>query len=429
MKKIFKSLLLLTMIVLSACTPEEDNLFGESSANRMEATLRANKDILVKATNGWHMEYYPSATQQYGGFNMLVSFTEDGKAHVSSEIYDATDVATSLYSLKQSAGPVLTFDTYNNIMHFFSDPKNPAEVGAEGKGMEGDFEFLFLSVEADKVVLQGKKTGSLIVMTPFKGESWASYIDQIQTADETMSFKLFEYQVNGKKIPVSASYRTLKFTYEKNGEKVSVVEPFIVTPTGYKLYAPLDIEGVLVDEFTFEASSESFIATNGAAAKLVVVYPPLNEVLVTGDWYFAYSDIGAFGAPYWNTAKTALTGIGEKLYYAYMGTYGTGLYGFCFASYDGSSLWGGALGFTSQLIGEDEITYNFASSFAGDGKFYYDYAKFVYLLHPISSSTARTFKLTSDNDKKPTWIKLQDIAIPTNTITLYEDEVNWPFDN
>lgn len=42
----------------------------------------------------------------------------------------------STYVLKQSAGPVLSFDTHNEIMHFFSDPHNPGGIGSDGKGME-----------------------------------------------------------------------------------------------------------------------------------------------------------------------------------------------------------------------------------------------------------------------------------------------------
>ena len=44
MKKIFNLLFIsLAVALYSSCTPEEENLFNDSSANRIEATLKADK--------------------------------------------------------------------------------------------------------------------------------------------------------------------------------------------------------------------------------------------------------------------------------------------------------------------------------------------------------------------------------------------------
>ena len=73
MKKIFNLLFIsLAVALYSSCTPEEENLFNDSSANRIEATLKADKEVLTSAKNGWLMEYYPSANLTYGGYNILV---------------------------------------------------------------------------------------------------------------------------------------------------------------------------------------------------------------------------------------------------------------------------------------------------------------------------------------------------------------------
>lgn len=101
-----------------------------------------------------------------------------------------------------------------------------------------------------------------------------------------MNFVSYLYEVNGKSIPVSGSYRNLTFTYEKDGEQVSVDAPYIVTATGYKFYEPLTIEGVTIDELTYQkvGEEESFIPINGVAAKLKVIIPLLinNSFLVSG---------------------------------------------------------------------------------------------------------------------------------------------------
>src|SRR5574344_555254 len=129
------------LICFGSCTPEVSDVFNDSSANRIANTLKEDKAILQSAENGWIMKYYPSSTQMYGGYNVLVKFTSDGKATVASEIYGGSKTATSNYSIEQSAGPVLTFNEYNEVMHFFSNPVNPLDIGNKGKGMQGDFEF------------------------------------------------------------------------------------------------------------------------------------------------------------------------------------------------------------------------------------------------------------------------------------------------
>lgn len=50
MKKIFNLLFIsLAVALYSSCTPEEEDLFDDSSANRIEATLKADKEVLTSA--------------------------------------------------------------------------------------------------------------------------------------------------------------------------------------------------------------------------------------------------------------------------------------------------------------------------------------------------------------------------------------------
>lgn len=433
MKHIVKSLFLILSVALFAgCNPQEDNLFGESSASRMSEVQKADKDLLCAPKNGWKMEYYPSKTQQYGGYNIWVSFSADGNVNVMSEIFGTSTIATSLYSLKQSAGPVLTFDTYNKVMHYFSDPSNPDAIGTKGKGMEGDFEFTILSAKADTIILKGKKSGSKILMTAIAdNKTGTDYIASVIAEKKLMTFSLYTYEVNGKSIPVTVSYRNLTFTYQKDGNTVSVAVPYIITPTGYKFYSPLTIEGVTVSELTYQNSGteEYFVPVNGAAARLVVVIPPLNQQLILGNWYFAYSGLGAFGKSYWNYTKTnGFNALGETLSYAYMGKYASGEYGFCFGSSDGSGIYKGVLTHSYVLIGDNQVKLTYASSGADNGIWYYSNAKFNYLINPVGGTTGRTFTLTADDVKHPTWIKLTDNVSVTNTIILYKSPVNSPYD-
>ena len=432
MKKYRNITFLLGLILFFSCNPVEENLFDDSSANRIEESLLNTQDVLTSADNGWLMEYFPSAQRTYGGYNVLAKFT-DNEVTVASEITDYDSTEKSTYSLKQSAGPVITFDTYNEIFHTFSDPNSSKSgYGSNGQGMGGDFEFLILKSTQDSVILKGKKTGNRIVMTPIHSETdWESYTEDLQEASDLMTFKTFEYHVAGQVIPVRVSYRSLILTYtNEEGNEVTVNAPYIQTLTGYKLYQPLTVLGVTVNNFTYtkEGADEFFTPENGVESKLLAGFAPLDQSLVSGNWYFAFSGLGTFGQTYWNHAKVnGLDAIGEELYYAYLGTHSDNKYAFSFGSAYGNSLYGGALHFNYELIDENQVKYSFAGTGAGDGVWYYNNAQFAYLIYPVYGGSNKTFTLTSDNEKDPSWILLTDDSNPNNTIKLFSNQITWPF--
>lgn len=412
-------------VLITACTHEEEDLFNDSSANRADATIMANIEVLTGASNGWLMEYFPASSQEYGGYNILLKFTEDGKVTVSSELYAPTDAATSYYAVKQSAGILLSFDTYNEIFHLFSDPSDPTGIGGSGYGMEGDYDFLILEATPEKILLKGKKAGGVAVLTPMQG-SWSEYISDIQAANDAMIFSKYELEMNGQTIPVTISNRTLTFTYEENGDTKSQTASFILTQTGYKLYEPIVIYEKTLGSFTFDATNELFTETNDNNIKLIPVIPPLNEQFVSGDWFIAYSKLGTYAQTYFSYCKqNYIDAIGEEIVYAFMGSALYGKFGFNF----NSSGYGGLLGYDYELIGEDKISLQFNMTGEGDGVWYHNNAGFHYLLNPFGYNSARIFTLTTDNLIKPSYIILTEDSNPNNSMTLSANQINYPFRN
>ena len=425
MKKIYYLCCVVAAVLITACTHEEEDLFNDSSANRADATIMANIEVLTGASNGWLMEYFPASSQEYGGYNILLKFTEDGKVTVSSELYAPTDAATSYYAVKQSAGILLSFDTYNEIFHLFSDPSDPTGIGGSGYGMEGDYDFLILEATPEKILLKGKKAGGVAVLTPMQG-SWSEYISDIQAANDAMIFSKYELEMNGQTIPVTISNRTLTFTYEENGDTKSQTASFILTQTGYKLYEPIVIYEKTLGSFTFDATNELFTETNDNNIKLIPVIPPLNEQFVSGDWFIAYSKLGTYAQTYFSYCKqNYIDAIGEEIVYAFMGSALYGKFGFNF----NSSGYGGLLGYDYELIGEDKISLQFNMTGEGDGVWYHNNAGFHYLLNPFGYNSARIFTLTTDNLIKPSYIILTEDSNPNNSMTLSANQINYPFRN
>lgn len=423
MKKIYYLFCLVAVMMASACTHEEEDLFDSSSADRADAAIKAYTDVLTGAENGWIMEYYPEVQQKYGGYNTLVKFTADGKVTVSSDIYDAADAVTSLYSVKQSAGVMLSFDTYNQIFHFYSDPDDPSGLGGPGYGMEGDYDFLILEATQEKVVLKGKKSGNVAVMTPISG-SWEEYITEIQEMESAMFSNKFTMTVGGMEIFVSRSQRALSLTYEVDGETVSKKVSYIVTPTGMKFYAPVSVNGIEFSDLIYDHTTETFTSST-TGVTMVKILPTVNELFVEGDWFIAYSQLGEFAQSSFDKVKEMEDGLEEVLQYAFMGSMlsDSGTFGFNFIS----SGYGGVLHFNYQLIGDDQIALQFAMTGEGNGVWYHNAGMWNALV-PFGYNGARLFTLSTDNIKNPSYITLTEDANPTNSMKLFAAQIAFPFE-
>lgn len=427
MKKTFYILLyLVAAAMITACTHEEEDLFDSSSATRADATVKANLEVLTGAANGWLLEYYPQAQKSYGGYNILLSFNEDGTVEVAGENADADVVVKSLFSVKQSAGVMLSFDTYNEIFHFFSDPSDPAGAGGSGNGMEGDFDFLILDATPEKVVLKGKKTGVVLTMTPLAEDVvWKELLGNVKKADRKYSsFVAYEYTESDFSATIFVSYHNMSITYTENDNSITVKAPYIVTSEGkIKFYEPLVLNGKTIEELEYKLDEKygTFVPTNGVAAIFTPIYP-LNYQLAHGDWYFAMSGLGDPQAVLrWNIIKTKIMpALNVPLDFVSFTPYDdttTAFYWSCGGT-DGFLL------FNNTTNGLDEITFDFASRGNSFGIELWNNYSWSHMVYPFNGVT---FKLTADNEENPTVITMTDVADPVNTIVLYKEEVSDPF--
>lgn len=189
MKRIISIILSCAIVVgFSSCSEEED-IFNESSALRTNHTVETYKDLLTSAENGWLMEYF--ANLEEPGYPMLVKFGKDGsvvvgaKNHYSNNNVYSTE--TSLYDVISDNGPVLTFNSYNTLLHIFSTPEDIPDTGTpdnpddeQGLGHEGDYEFVIYEGDENHVRMKGKKYGIEISLYRLDAnQAWDTYYDQI----------------------------------------------------------------------------------------------------------------------------------------------------------------------------------------------------------------------------------------------------------
>lgn len=433
MKKILNILFVLAFTAIyTSCTNEVDDVFDKSSAQRIQETLQTTKDLLTSAKNGWVVSYYGNTN--YGGYNLYVDFKGDNVT-VRNELYgDAS--ATSHYKVEQSAGAILSFDEYNELFHFFSNPSNPAGIGSNGKGMEGDLEFRILSASPDSIVMRGKKHGSKVVMKAAATDfDWNNYINTIKEVEASYDYSRYNFVVGDNEFATtSTGYRCLSVTKTVDDDEVTVSVPYIVTSKGLEFYSPLELDDKIITGITYNkgvAVEEGWPTLNDPTIKLVPVALPLNQQFLSKDWYIAYSNLGEFAQKYWDYVEAGEESVGEVLYAAWFGKNSSNRFGLCFRSFDGSTTYAGTLYFNYTLTDQDTITLNFSSSADNNGQWYYNNAKFNYAVYPFgyNSNQPRTFKIETDNVYNPSYLILTDQNQPNNIIKLVPEAVIDPFNN
>ena len=433
MKRIYNILFtLIAILSFTSCSNDIDEVFDKPSAERVNDAIAEYKTVLTSAENGWLMKYYPKANTKYGGYNLLLKFGTDGNVTAMSDALGADTKATSHYKLEQSASIVLSFDEYNKVIHFFSDPANPAGIGDNGKGMEGDLEFRVLTATADSVVMLGKKRGTKIVMTPMaKDADWAETISHIDDLEQEMQFPRYTCEVNDVKYVATSSYRTITFT-SSNAEEGSTTEPYIVTDKGIEFYEPITLNGVTIKGFNYKGGDNyEFDATSGSA-KMYGIIPPLTSQLQNGNSFFSVKNMGTYGQAYWNKCYEICQGEevgGEEMSYAFFGTSSfsssNGKYGFVFVS---ANKYAGCLNCTATPVDDTHITLKFALSGDSNGIFYYNSGGYKYIIAALTAgSKGKTYSIEGNDLKSPTVLKLVDVDNPDNYYILSKNTVLYPY--
>lgn len=147
---------------LISCVQDEKEIFNNFSIERIKELNSKCEYALLDSKNGWVMEYFPN-TKIYGGYIIYMNFTKD---HVEmSQESDFSKTEKSSYSFKSNNSAVLSFDTYNSILHQYSDP------GRDGVGYGGDFEFTIEKVSNDHITFRGIKRGDIIFMNKIPEET------------------------------------------------------------------------------------------------------------------------------------------------------------------------------------------------------------------------------------------------------------------
>lgn len=294
MKKIYQfTLISLAALSLTACLKDQADVFEEPSSARLENYLESVRTTLSDSQYGWVMSYYPGSA--YATCYIGLEFgPQQVKAYSQA---DPSTGVTSSYKFTKDDGAVLSFDTYNSVLHYFAT-SDSQHYQARG----GDFEFDIMDVTPDRIKLRGKRSRNYCYLDklnePIKG-----YLERMNEAEQALDIVSFEGEISGGLVQgyLDASSHTLSIG-RKGAESAEMVSVrYMVVPGGIHINEPFTFQGVQFADFSYDAVAETFTGSGIVFAKSYPEgYVAYEDLL--GKWTFYYRD-GASSFPVELVAK------------------------------------------------------------------------------------------------------------------------------
>lgn len=292
MKKIFSIFaLILAASTFVACSNEEDDIFSQSAAERLNAASDLYSSRLTAQPNGWAMQLYPTTQNEapYGtGYLVLMRFHPNHQVDVAmnnlltNNVYQSD---SSVWDVITDDGPVLSFDTHNSVMHKFSDPDDVPQTGTSddandetGTGIGGDFEFIIVDApeDASYMMLKGKKRGTYNLLTPIEeGVDYQEYLTDVNNFQRTM-FPINEVAQDfihfGDSVCVFAGASDgVPSIYAVGSDAVTTqsFNPFVITKRGNDFYLRFRDARTFGDEsiqdYRYDTTADRFVSVEDSA--------------------------------------------------------------------------------------------------------------------------------------------------------------------
>ena len=268
--KIFKLLfccVALLTFTLQSCSNKEEEIFEESPSARLQALMDKTQATLVSSENGWVMDYFPDRDLSYGGFLYILKFNKQSVEAYCELSDDLSESIESLYKLSNDDGAVLSFDSYNEFLHFFATPSS-----GRYEAYDGDFEFKIMKVEDDLITLKGKRSGNAIYLHRLKEEP-VQYLEKCVQTSENIFAPEASGTYGGTAIGAFVDPDVRYITIYLNGAEYG--QYFLPTPTGVRFVEPLEINGATISELSYDNIKFIFSGTdsNGANIQFTCALP------------------------------------------------------------------------------------------------------------------------------------------------------------
>lgn len=269
----------LATVALVGCSRfQEDDLFDESAALRIEHNSAKLQDILLNAPNGWVMQYYVGrGVSVFEGFNLFAKFEKGGKVTLAGNHRFLRNgnagkytEYNSLYEIIREDGLVLAFNTWNEVLTPFVDPvahwAAPDILVKDGEGMQGDQNLVVMSMSENELLFRGERYDALIRMIK-ADRDWQTYINDTQAMKDRITGAAISsyYIAAGNDIMYCVGLRDGRYRISdrvKNPLKVDSIS-CCFTPTGFRNERPDTIAGHIFQEFKMNEEGTALVNEDG----------------------------------------------------------------------------------------------------------------------------------------------------------------------
>lgn len=251
--------------VMQSCLKDQEEIFDDDASIRLQEAMEEAAEALVAAEYGWYLEMYPESSQSYGGW--VHTFVFDGElVKARSELYGSDYEVESYYKMTNDDGPVLSFDTYNEVIHYLSTPTSSLY-----QAYGGEFEFIVLDVTTDIITLKGKKTGNIMYLRSLETTP-ENYLDAVAEMEDNIFFNALTGTIGGVSVDIGldTDYRQMTFSY---GEEDETTLAYTVTDKGVRLYSEITLGTDSLDEFYVDTDELTFFSPGSATISLESVFP------------------------------------------------------------------------------------------------------------------------------------------------------------
>ena len=282
-------------VALAGCSQfQEDNLFEESAALRIEHNAEKLQNILVDAPNGWVLQYYTGrGISVFEGFNLFAKFERSGKVTLAGDHRFLRNgnagkytEHSSLYELIREDGLVLAFNTWNDVLTPFVDPvafwAAPDILVKDGEGMQGDQNLVVKFMSENQIILRGERYDAEVRLVK-ADRDWQTYIADTKAMKERFTSD----EINSYYI--TAGDQTMYVVGLKNGRyRISerVKNPLKVdslsccfTPYGFRNESVDTLAGHIFQEFKMAEDGSALLSEDGSV-----------RIIATWDTNLAESD-------------------------------------------------------------------------------------------------------------------------------------------
>lgn len=314
-KYIFLSIALLSGVAFTSCNNEEEDIFDQSAAERLEASKAEYTEVFTANGGKWLMEYFANTDEQ--GYAYVVTFNADGSVNFAgnNKWLNGYKSENSLWEIILDNGPVLTFNSYNSVFHIMSDPANivggptsdidGSDIDETGTGHAGDYEFMIMGAteeSGDDIRLKGKKRGYNIWMRPLAADTddkafLAEYAAASSKMFNTKISPLYMTDDTGERFIVTTDGEGIFNFYPEAGDPVTQTVSYnaMMTPKGVRFMYPVAIprangDYLVVENFVLDESKQ-LVCEYDSHVATITAGVPANQFVRTGlSWSAQYKE-------------------------------------------------------------------------------------------------------------------------------------------